>query len=103
MGRFGVGDYFAPGKSSIAKTSSLCTNAKLNLGNRVYCEGEKISFIALPGKRGTQSGIMPSKSMYPGVPAVAQQDPSSIPYRAQWVKGYCIATAAALVTTASWI
>ena len=43
---------------------ALCTSAKLNLGDRVWGEVEKNSFIALPGKRG-HSGLLPQKTMCP--------------------------------------
>ena len=36
------------------KTQPLCTVAESNLRDRVLGEVEKKSFIALPGKRGTQ-------------------------------------------------
>ena len=36
------------------KTRPLCTSAELNLGDRVLGEVEKNSFIASPGKEGTQ-------------------------------------------------
>ena len=38
----------------IPKTRPLCSRAELNLGDRVLDEVEKNSFIALPGKGGTQ-------------------------------------------------
>ena len=42
------------------KARLLCTGAVLNLGDRVLGEVEKNSFIALPGKRGTE-GTCPKK------------------------------------------
>ena len=46
----------------VAKARSLCTNAKFNLGDRVWGEGEKNFFIVLPGK-GVLSRLMPSKTV----------------------------------------
>ena len=42
----------------------LCTSAGLNLGDRVWGEVEKNSFIALPGKGG-HSKLMPTKPVCP--------------------------------------
>ena len=44
------------------KTQPLCTGAKSNLGDRVWGEVEKNSFIALPGI-GRHSGLVPLKTV----------------------------------------
>ena len=46
------------------KTQPLFTGAEPNLGDRVFSQVEKNSFIALPGKGG-HSGLMPSKMCFP--------------------------------------
>ena len=45
----------------MTKTWPLCTSDKLNLRERVLDEGEKISFIALPGRE-DHSRLMPLKN-----------------------------------------
>ena len=44
------------------KTWPLCTDAELNLGDRVLGEVEKNCFTSLPGKGG-HSGLAPSKTV----------------------------------------
>ena len=48
------------------KTQLLCTSAESNLGDRILGEGEKNSFIALPGKGG-HSGLVPLKTVCPNL------------------------------------
>ena len=48
----------------VAKAQPLYLGAKLNLGDRVWGEVEKNSFIALPGKGG-HSRLMPSRLYVP--------------------------------------
>ena len=44
---------------SDAETQPLCTSAELTLGSRVLGEVAKNSFVALPGKGGTQQANGP--------------------------------------------
>ena len=46
------------------KAQPLCTGAEMNLGDKVWGEVEKNSFIALPGKWG-HSWLMPSRLYIP--------------------------------------
>lgn len=55
MGRFDCNKIYCP---HAAKTQPLSTIAEKKCGNRVWGEGEKGSFIALPGKGG-HSRLMP--------------------------------------------
>ena len=48
------------------KAQPLCTGTKSNLGDRVWGEVEKNSFIALPGK-GQQRGLLPLKTVCPNL------------------------------------
>ena len=54
-------------KAQLLCTKLLC--AELNLGDRVYGELEKDSFIALPGKAGP-SGLLPRKTVCPNREAI---------------------------------
>ena len=55
-------EFWWPGDEAFdaENSTSLYTNAKSNLRDRVSGEVEKNSFIALPG-RGGRSGLLPSK------------------------------------------
>ena len=46
--------YGSPDITAVAEIPPLYTGARLNLGDRVLGEVERNSFIALPGKGGTQ-------------------------------------------------
>ena len=64
----------SPGET-VAKTQPLCTDAEFNVGDRVLGEGEKNSFIALPGKGG-HSGLMPIR-LCPALEGVSEESCSS--------------------------
>ena len=50
----------------VAKAQPLYLGAKLNLGDRVWGEVEKNSFIALPGKGGTMGSCPQNGVSQPG-------------------------------------
>ena len=52
--------------AALVKTWLLCSNAELNIGDRILGEGERNSFTALPGKGG-HTGLMPSKPCVPNL------------------------------------
>ena len=59
------------------KTWPLCTDAELNLGDRVLGEVEKNCFTSLPGKGG-HSGLAPSKTVCPYLGDLVRSFPAMV-------------------------